>query len=97
MITDVADVNPTVTGIEIKSISTPVRKILRLRWRNYEIYTLKENEPKCKSPINNCTIPDRKHKSTAKSGFLSETCWYVIKAMSAVGPIVMSLHDPNIM
>lgn len=27
IITDVADVNPTVTGIEIKSINTPVQKI----------------------------------------------------------------------
>lgn len=27
--------------------------------------------PKCKTPLNSSTIPDRKHKSTTKSGLVS--------------------------
>lgn len=52
--------------------------------------------PNLRIPKINITTPDRNASKTAKSGPWDSTYFWVISAMIAVGPIVMSLQLPKI-
>lgn len=63
-----AEVNPTATGPLMKSIKKPIKKY-NLIYHEYKTkFSIYNNLPNCKIPINNSTHPDKKQSKTANSG-----------------------------